>query len=223
MSVDLSLLRRRTTRLRARDYSTPGNYFVTLCTHERQMLFGDVADGVMRLNDLGRAAETFWNEIPQHFPQVELDDHVVMPNHVHGIIRITDCRWVPAKPTMRAVGIPIVPGLSVMGANGSIVGANDHLPLQPRMLPRRPLTDRDSFPRGHGTSRTIGSMIRGFKIGVTRWSGTHAGIGIVWQRNYHDHVIRNHRSLERVRAYIRANPVNWGRDRNNPERTPRAL
>lgn len=61
-------------------------------------------------------------------------------------------------------------------------------------------------------------MIRGFKIGVTRWAIQNGFPGHVWQRNYHDHIIRHERSLERVRAYIRANPENWMRDRNNPDR-----
>jgi REP element-mobilizing transposase RayT len=223
MSFDLSLLRRHSTRLRARDYSTSGNYFVTLCTDERRPLFGDVVDGVMHLNDLGRAVELSWNEIPRHFPHAELDEHIVMPNHVHGIIRIVGDAWRSMLPTVRAVGTPIVPGLWVAGSNGSNagtdvhVGANNYWPLHPHISPRRQLTRSKSFPMGHGTSRTIGSMVRGFKIGVTRWAGIHVGIEPIWQRNYHDHVIRNHRSLERVRAYIRNNPANWARDRHNPE------
>ncbi len=206
MSLDPHLHRRRSTRLRARDYSSPGNYYVTLCTHDRQMLFGNVVDGTMSLNDAGRAAESFWNEIPGHFPHAELDEHIVMPNHVHGIIRIVKHEWVHADGTISKCGVH--------------VGANDYLPLQqhtihPRQMPRSKL-----FPMGHGTSRTIGSMVRGFKIAVTRRMRMHGWIGPVWQRNYHDHIIRNERSLERIRAYIRNNPANWHRDRNNPDRRP---
>jgi REP element-mobilizing transposase RayT len=215
MYLDTRLLHRRSTRLRARDYSSPGNYFVTLCTHERRHLFGEIVDGVMHPNDLGEAAELFWNEIPRHFPQVELDEHIVMPNHAHGIIRIVNHEWVPAKPTVRAIGIP---GLLVAGTNGVIVGANDHSPLH-APNPSRVLPANRDRPRG--TSRTIGSMIRGFKIGVTRAAGMRMDIDTVWQRNYHDHIIRNDRTLERVRAYIRNNPANWDRDRHNPERHPR--
>jgi putative transposase len=235
MSRDIRLRRRRSTHLRARDYSSPGNYFVTLCTQDRRLLFGDVVDGVMRLNDAGRAVESFWNEIPRHFPHAELDEFVIMPNHLHGIIRIVEHGWPSMESPVRAIGIPIVPGMWVAGANGSDVGANSwgvganndsawrphacgNSPLQDPhpMTQIRPVTRQ----RPRGTSRTIGSMVRGVKIFGTRWMLAHGHFGAVWQRNYHDHIIRNERSLERVRVYIRNNPANWDRDRNNPERRP---
>jgi REP element-mobilizing transposase RayT len=203
-------------RLRARDYSSPGNYFVTLCAHEQQMLFGDVVDGVMHLNDMGRTAESFWREIPPHFPHAELDKYVIMPNHVHGIIRIVDNAWPNPLPVVRAVGIPIGPDSWVAGLNGAIVGANNYSPLHGP----HPMAQNHPMPRQHprGTSRTIGSIVRGFKIAVTRWMRLHGRVTPVWQRNYHDHIIRNERSLNRIRKYIRENPANWHRDRNNPQR-----
>jgi putative transposase len=225
MSLDPDLFRRKSIRLRARDYSLPGFYFVTLCTHERRFLFGDIVDGVMHLNCMGRAVESCWRDIPRHYPHAALDEFVVMPNHIHGVIQIYRDAWEPAQMPVRAVGIPIVPGLVMLGANISDnrtdvldVGANNYLPLQPNLSARRSLTRSKLFPMGHGTSRTIGSMIRGFKIGVTRWARLHGHQSDVWQRNYHDHIIRNEHSLERVRRYIRANPANWARDRQNPDR-----
>jgi len=212
MSLDPGLQRRRSTRLRARDYSSPGHYFVTLCVHERELLFGDVIDGVMHLNDACRAAESFWREIPLHFPHAVLDEFQVMPNHVHAIVRIVDGLWVHMDAPTRAIG--------TWGAGVDVlnVGANNHLPLQQRHMPIHPLTRSKLFPMGHGTSRTIGSIVRGFKIAVTRRMRSAGRRDPVWQRNYHDHIIRNDRSLERICKYIRNNPANWGRDRNNPDR-----
>jgi len=77
---------RRSIRLRGYDYSQAGAYFVTICTNNRECLFGEVVDGEMRWNDAGRMVNKCWYEIPAHFPHVELDAFVVMPNHVHGII-----------------------------------------------------------------------------------------------------------------------------------------
>ena len=77
---------RRSLRLRHYDYAQAGAYFVTVCTHERRCLFGDIVDGAMRLNDVGRVVETCWATIPDHFPHAGLDAYVVMPNHVHGVI-----------------------------------------------------------------------------------------------------------------------------------------
>jgi len=87
---------RRSIRLRGYDYTYPGAYFVTLCTLGRACLFGDVVDGKMRLNAAGRIVRQCWQQIPTHFPNAALDDFVVMPNHVHGIIVLTDTNVVGA-------------------------------------------------------------------------------------------------------------------------------
>jgi REP element-mobilizing transposase RayT len=77
---------RRSIRLRGYDYSQAGAYFVTVCVQGREPLFGDVVDGEMRLNDAGQMVAQCWQELPAHFPHLELDEFVVMPNHMHGII-----------------------------------------------------------------------------------------------------------------------------------------
>ena len=81
---------RRSIRLPGYDYAQPGAYFVTICTHRRACLFGRVVDGEMRLNDAGRIVQASWDDLPNHYPHVQLDAFVVMPNHVHGIIILTD-------------------------------------------------------------------------------------------------------------------------------------
>ncbi|HEV8720734.1 MAG TPA: transposase [Candidatus Binatia bacterium] len=171
---------RRSIRLRAYDYSQAGAYFVTTCTHERACLFGDVVDCEMRVNDAGRMVEQCWSAIPNHFPHVDLDAFVVMPNHVHGIIVITD----------RAVG------------------AKNFSPL--------PDSNTSTHRPIRSPSKTIGSIIRGFKIGVTKWFRENTVTHIVWQRNYYEHIIRNEESLNRIRQYVLDNPVRWAFDRENP-------
>lgn len=81
---------RHSIRLRGYDYTQPGAYFVTVVTRHRECLFGEVVDGVMKLNEFGKIADECWQAIPEHFPFVELGAHVIMPNHAHGIIIITD-------------------------------------------------------------------------------------------------------------------------------------
>ena len=81
---------RRSTRLSDYDYAQPGAYFITICTQGRICLFGDVKDGEILLNPLGRIAKECWMSLPQHFNRVSLDLVVVMPNHVHGIVRIAE-------------------------------------------------------------------------------------------------------------------------------------
>ena len=79
---------RRSIRLNHYDYSQPGSYFVTICTHAKSPLFGEIIDGEMVLNDLGKIVEQCMSEILIHYPDVELDKWVIMPNHVHMIIVI---------------------------------------------------------------------------------------------------------------------------------------
>ena len=76
------------TRLKYWDYSNPGMYFVTICTHHFVERFGTIDDGKMVLNGFGKIAEQNWIEIPNHFENVELDEFIIMPSHVHGIIAI---------------------------------------------------------------------------------------------------------------------------------------
>jgi putative transposase len=88
MRYDPDKHHRRSIRLKEYDYAQPGAYFVTVCTRDRECLFGHVVNGEMHLNDAGEIARRCWEDIPHHFPLVELDAFAVMPNHVHGIIVI---------------------------------------------------------------------------------------------------------------------------------------
>ncbi len=77
---------RKNLRLKHYDYSTPGAYFITVCVQERTSLFGEITDGAMRVNETGQAVLQTWQGLPGRFPAIELDEFVVMPNHVHGIL-----------------------------------------------------------------------------------------------------------------------------------------
>ena len=83
---------RRSIRLKGFDYSSEAAYYVTVVTYHRDRLFGEVVNEEMVLNDFGKIADNCWRAIPEHFPLVELGAYVIMPNHVHGIIVITNDR-----------------------------------------------------------------------------------------------------------------------------------
>jgi putative transposase len=83
---------RRSIRLRRYDYSSAGAYFVTICTKDRECLFGKVVEGEMRMNTWGDIVRACWDNLSRHYGRVVTDAFVVMPNHVHGIIMITDDR-----------------------------------------------------------------------------------------------------------------------------------
>jgi hypothetical protein len=79
---------RRSIRLKGYDYSQAGLYFITMVTKNRACLFGKIENGAMILNDAGNIAHDCWLEIPNHFPNVILHEHIIMPNHIHGIIEL---------------------------------------------------------------------------------------------------------------------------------------
>jgi putative transposase len=185
VKFDSKIHHRRSIRLSHYDYAQPGGYFITICTQNRVCLFGEIVQGVMVLNDAGIMVEKCWHEIPQHFPQVTLDEYAIMPNHFHGIMVIN---------------------YDIVGANNyspggstTSVGANNYSPLRENK---------------HGTSKTIGSIIRGFKIGVTKWCRQKSTDFVVWQRNYYERVIRDDNELNQIRQYVANNPVNWEMDEN---------
>lgn len=78
----------KSTRLENWDYSWNAIYFITICTQNREFYFGNILEGKMNLSSIGQMAKTYWEEIPQHFPFVELNKFIVMPNHIHGIVII---------------------------------------------------------------------------------------------------------------------------------------
>ena len=77
---------RRSIRLKNYDYSEEGAYFITICTYKKFCVFGKQRDTMIKLSLIGDIVNRCWNAIPDHFPHTELDSHVVMPNHLHGII-----------------------------------------------------------------------------------------------------------------------------------------
>ncbi|MFZ1570893.1 MAG: transposase [Thiolinea sp.] len=184
MVFNTTIHHRQSIRLRGHDYTKAGLYFVTICTHNRLPLFGEVIEGKMFPNEAGILVQQCWEAIPEHFPSVILDEFVVMPNHVHGIIVMGDAN-VGAKDFL-----PLQPN------GGGNVGANNHLP--PQVKP--------------GTARTLGSVVRGFKIGVTKWFRTHTEVHSVWQRNYYEHIIRNETAYVKIADYIQTNPQRWEAD-----------
>jgi REP element-mobilizing transposase RayT len=164
------------TRLKDWDYSSSGYYFITICTKNKKCFFGDVEDGDVRFTRIGEAANRYWQEIPVHFRNVKLDEYIVMPNHVHGIIIIT----------------------------------NDNVETQNVASLQ---SKRNKFgPQ----SNNLASIIRGYKIGVKKWS-TINGINFAWQPRFHEHIIRSEESLQKISEYILNNPIKWELDEYHPE------
>ena len=175
---------RKNIRLSGYNYSSDGYYFVTICTKHMVNYFGEIQNGFMSLNKIGCMISQFWQEIPNHFEGVILDEWVVMPNHFHGIV-VIDGGLVGD-----AVG------------RGGLVGDADLRPLPTLTCDR--------------TKMLLPKIIHGFKSSVTRQIRKIDSNSIFeWQRFYYDHIIRDKKSLNRIRNYIQNNPLNWDLDRNH--------
>ena len=94
---DPDLHHRRSIRLPGYDYRSAGVYYVTLCVWGKLCLLGEISEGEMMLSTLGCVVDECWTAIPDHFPRVVLDEYVIMPNHMHGIIIIHDVATVGAR------------------------------------------------------------------------------------------------------------------------------
>ena len=167
------VLRRRTIRLPGYDYRNAGAYFITVCAHGLVCRFGEVVDGVVRLNAYGDIVADAWCRTPVVRPNVALDAFVVMPNHFHAIILLRDPGTL-SRCTQARFGRPVT------GSLGSIVG-------QFKAVVTKRINSRSNAP------------------GVD-----------VWQRNYHERIIRTEEELNLSRHYIDDNPAHWSTDRNNP-------
>jgi len=188
----MTKLHHRNIRLAEYDYSREGSYYVTICAQDRRCLFGDIRNGEMRPNECGKIVKRCWEELVDHYSGICLDMFVIMPNHVHGIIVITGDVTVNHN---------VGDGLKPVGEG---------------LKPSPTNTDDDNI-KCHGLTE----IVRAFKTFSARKINEKRGTQgqKVWQRNYYEHIIRNERSLARIREYIYDNPRYWQTDDENPERT----
>ena len=180
---------RRSIRLKGYDYSQAGAYFVTICVHDRECLFGEIVDGEMRMRQFGHIVAAEWIRTAELRPEIELGEYVVMPNHFHGIVLITDTSY-----------------------NGECCGDGAHC----RGTARRAPTE-EQF--GKPVAGSLPTIIRSFKAAVTkRINEFRESPGLpVWQRNYHEHIIRNEADYNRIAEYVIANPQRWIEDKLHPD------
>jgi putative transposase len=207
MAYDPLIHNRKSIRLRGYDYTRPGGYFITIVTHQRMRLFGDIGNGEMRLNELGEIAADCWRAIPDHFPSTAIDDFVVMPDHMHGIVVIHENDQPRGNVGTRD---------HVRG----IVGIRNH--DQPRGVVGAThwVAPAGSNARRNGSTLiagSIGAIVAQFKCASAKRINAIRGTPAVpvWQRNYYERIIRNDDELARIRQYIRNNPMRWGLDDEN--------
>jgi putative transposase len=190
----LERYRRRSIRLKGFDYSRSGCFFITVCTKDRECFLGEVSECKMNLNEIGKMSDRIWHEIPEHFPNAEMDQLVVMPNHLHGIVKILEQNKSKGADTERG------------------------LMNQTPTLQRSSDCDysSDQWIMMKNPEMKLGKIIRYFKAKSVLEIRKKVGNSFCWQRNYFEHIIRDENELSRIRKYIRENPVNWPVDEDNP-------
>jgi REP element-mobilizing transposase RayT len=201
---------RRSIRLKEYDYSQPGEYFVTICTHNHECTLGEIINGEMRLNEIGKIVEEEWLRTAIIRPDIQLDLYVIMPNHIHGIIVLNEGRGTlkSNNPVGANCHSPQKETQNNPFNNGAYIdGAYNDTPL--RNMFRSP-------------SNTVGAIVRGFKSATTKRINEKRGASGIpfWQRNYYDRVIRSDNELNNIRDYIRNNVLQWAIKRDDPDNIP---
>jgi len=230
MKYNPTIHHRRSIRLKGYDYSQAGLYFVTICTQNRQCLFGNIVGADLRvcpdelgehdmlgehagsplrviLNDAGKMIEKWCAELPNKFPDIVLDEFVIMPNHFHAIIINTGIG------NAANVGADLRVCPDELGER-NILGEHTGSPL--RVCPDE-LGEHDMLGEHAGSplhrvvqwfkTMTTNEYIRGVKtLNLQTFNKK------MWQRNYWEHIIRNAQSHQHIKDYIINNPANWEKD-----------
>ena len=194
---------RESIRLKEYDYSKSGFYYITNNIQDKICLFGKIRDSKMILNKAGFMIERLYNNLTNRFSNIKLHEYIIMPNHMHCVIEITN---------------PIPVGATLVVAHNKIIHV--HTDINPT---------RNNTLTGRTTTRvaptkyiyTIGGIIGAFKslttieyIKMVKNKTAFPFEGKLWQRNFHDHVIRNQNAFDRIQEYIINNPLNWKKDIN---------
>ena len=156
-------------------------------------MFGDIVDREIHLNDAGIMVRNVWRKIREHFPYADIDEFIVMPNHVHGIIVMVGAQFIAPFQL-----------IAPCGNNRDVINQNKkHGAMKQGAINHAP---------------TVGEIVRAFKARCTYAINQICNTmgHPVWQRNYYEHVIRSEEKMNRIHKYIVENPAKWDKDENNP-------
>lgn len=152
---------------------------MTICTEDNRCLFGEIRNGIVGLNRVGLKAFKNWEAIPDHFDHVQLDEFIVMPNHLHGLIGIRSSPDVNCRD---------------VGSNVSTTMGENKNQRMSEISPK---------------AGSLGTIIRSYKGSVTNWCNKNGRDAFGWQSKYYDRIVRDKKSLDRIREYIYYNPIRW--------------
>jgi putative transposase len=183
---------------------------VTICIQDRECLLGEIIIGEMKLNAAGQMIYDWWNCLPNKYPNIKLDEFVIMPNHLHGIIILYDnvgASLVDAQNNANSIIMQkMTPNINPDESNNNIHLNNNRAGTRPA-----PTNIGLGDVIGSFKSITTNEYIKG--VQNLNWSPFNKRL---WQRNYYEHIIRDENELNRIRKYIIDNPFKWDQDKENP-------
>jgi REP element-mobilizing transposase RayT len=236
-----SIHHRRSIRLKGFDYSQNGAYFITICTQNRNYLFGEIANGEMQLNNAGQMIVKWCAELCSKFADIELHTFIVMPNHFHAIIENVgaDLRVRPeteTNPTLGEHGPTLGEHGPTLGEHGPTLGEHgptlgehaptlgEHAPTlgehAPTLGEHGPTLGEHAPNQGEHIGSPLHTVVQWFKTMTTneyirgvKINGWKPFVDKMWQRNYYEHIIRNADEYLRIAEYIINNPAKWEIDK----------
>jgi REP element-mobilizing transposase RayT len=177
MSRDLNHYFRQSARLKNYDYSKSGAYFITITVDREGEIFGKIVEGKIKLNKSGEIIKQVWMNLPKQFAKVKLDEFVVMPDHLHGIVVIKESK-----------------------SNKESNSNGEGLMNQAR-------TKEGDWILMKNEKDTLGEILRSFKAKAAKLIREDGFKDFKWHRNYYDHIARDDKDLLIIRKYIKNNPL----------------
>ena len=184
-----------TTRLKGFDYAKAGNYFITICTKNRKPLFAEIIDEKIKLSETGKIVSDCWSDLPNHYPNIILDEFIVMPNHIHGIIIIRN-----------GSGNNLNHGLSEF-----VRAFKSFSSRRINELRKSNIVDVVETGLRPVSTSPNGTIPNGTIPNGTSPNGTTPATGTsnIWQPRFYDRIIRTDNELNRIRLYIKNNPKKY--------------
>jgi len=184
------------------DYNNAALYFVTICTYSMECCLGKIENKKMCLSNIGKIAESCWNEIPTHMPFVKLHAMVVMPNHIHGILEILPGALVE---TLHATSVHASPASFVETLHAT------SLPVLSASFEQTP-TKNKNMAAISPKKGSLATIIRSYKSAVSKQVHLiHPNFD--WQERYYDNIIKDLPAYQRIEAYINNNVSSWDDDK----------
>ncbi len=215
--------KRKSMRLKYWDYSTPWWYFVTISTQNHKNYFGDVMNGNMQLNEIGNIAQYEWIKTAELRENVELDEFIIMPNHMHGILIISESKSVETRRGVSDVGetkilsedtfLPQKTPRDVSSKDGRDV-LEGAMPFKKTRHGVSPQSQLREFSKPIKDS--LSTIINLYKGSVTKECNIQK-YNFKWQPKFYDRIIRNDRELYNIRRYIMQNPLKWELEKGTPD------